>query len=135
MTESSSKADDLRFTVKPGAIELFCFSAATWNPHRIHYDTDYARNIEGHPDVIVPGPMQGAWLLELADGWAESQNLEVSDIEYRNILPAFANRELTVGARPTMTDNGVRLEVWVDDSEHRLCIGTVNLRKKQGFHP
>lgn len=24
------------FTVEPGPVTLFCFSAATWNPHRIH---------------------------------------------------------------------------------------------------
>ncbi len=38
-------------------VQLFLYSAATWNPHRIHYDAEYAR-FEGHPDVIVHGPLQ-----------------------------------------------------------------------------
>ena len=41
--------------------QLFLYSAATHNPHRIHYDRDYAA-VEGHPDIIVHGPLQGAWL-------------------------------------------------------------------------
>ena len=41
--------------------QLFLYSAATHNPHRIHYDRDYALT-EGHADIIVHGPLQGAWL-------------------------------------------------------------------------
>lgn len=50
-------------------VQLFLYSAATWNPHRIHYDVDYAR-FEGHPDVIVHGPLQGAWLSQYVTDWA-----------------------------------------------------------------
>ena len=32
--------------------QLFRYSAATWNPHRIHYDKDYAAT-EWHSDVLV----------------------------------------------------------------------------------
>ena len=32
--------------------QLFLYSAATHNPHRIHYDRDYAL-VEGHPDVVT----------------------------------------------------------------------------------
>ena len=39
--------------------QLFLYSAATHNPHRIHYDREYAA-VEGHPDIIVHGPLQGA---------------------------------------------------------------------------
>ena len=35
---------------------LFRFSALTYNAHRIHYDRDYARDIEGYPGLLVHGP-------------------------------------------------------------------------------
>ena len=44
--------------------QLFLYSAATHNPHRIHYDRDYAV-VEGHPDIIVHGPLQTTLLLDL----------------------------------------------------------------------
>ena len=49
--------------------QLFLYSAATHNPHRIHYDRDYALT-EGHPDIIVHGPLQGAWLSQYVTDWA-----------------------------------------------------------------
>ncbi len=42
--------------------QLFFFSAATYNGHRIHYDKDWARDVEGYDDVIVQGPLQAALL-------------------------------------------------------------------------
>ena len=49
--------------------QLFLYSAATGNPHRIHYDRDYAL-VEGHADVLVHGPLQGAWLTQYVTDWA-----------------------------------------------------------------
>lgn len=43
---------------------LFRFSALTFNGHRIHYDRDYARQIEGYPGLVVHGPLQAMLLLD-----------------------------------------------------------------------
>ena len=48
--------------------QLFLFSAATNNPHRIHYDKVYAAK-EGHPDILVHGPLRGAWLAQYITSW------------------------------------------------------------------
>ncbi|GAA4236193.1 hypothetical protein GCM10022254_45210 [Actinomadura meridiana] len=42
-------------------LQAFLFSAATWNPHRIHYDRDYARH-EGHPDVLVQSHLHACFI-------------------------------------------------------------------------
>jgi 3-methylfumaryl-CoA hydratase len=34
---------------------LFRFSALTYNSHRIHYDRDYARDVEGYPGLLTHG--------------------------------------------------------------------------------
>ena len=35
----------------PDVVQLFRFSAITFNPHRIHYDRTYAMEVEGYPDL------------------------------------------------------------------------------------
>ena len=45
--------------------ELFLFSAATWNPHRVHYDQRYTADVEGHADLLVQGPLQAAQLFQV----------------------------------------------------------------------
>ena len=36
-------------------VDLFRFSALTWNSHRIHYDRPWAVEREGYPDLVVHG--------------------------------------------------------------------------------
>lgn len=52
--------------VDVGPVRLFRYSAATYNAHRIHYDRDYAREIEKYPGLVVHGPMQATLLMEAA---------------------------------------------------------------------
>jgi 3-methylfumaryl-CoA hydratase len=44
---------------------LFRFSALTANAHRIHYDTPYARDVEGYPGLVVHGPLIATLLVDL----------------------------------------------------------------------
>lgn len=46
-----------------GLIELFRYSALTFNAHRIHYDRDYARKVEGYPGLVVQGALTATLLL------------------------------------------------------------------------
>jgi 3-methylfumaryl-CoA hydratase len=50
----------------PTERDLFRFSAATFNGHRIHYDLPYAREIEGYPSLVVQGPFTATRLFALA---------------------------------------------------------------------
>lgn len=52
--------------VEVGAVRLFRYSAATYNAHRIHYDRDYARDVEKYPGLVVHAPMQATLLIEAA---------------------------------------------------------------------
>jgi hydroxyacyl-ACP dehydratase HTD2-like protein with hotdog domain len=56
-------------TVTADERQLFFFSAATYNGHRIHYDKDWARSVEGYDDVIVQGPLQAALLARAITDW------------------------------------------------------------------
>ncbi len=55
-------------TKVPTTVQLFRYSAVTWNAHRIHYEREYARQ-EGHPDVLVQAHLHGAFLLQMIGEW------------------------------------------------------------------
>lgn len=52
--------------LEAGPVRLFRYSAATYNAHRIHYDREYARDVERYPGLVVHGPMQATLLMEAA---------------------------------------------------------------------
>src|SRR6202044_4139983 len=67
--------------------QLFFFSAATYNGHRIHYDKDWARSVENYDDVIVQGPLQAALLARAITDWIGGRGRLV---EYSGPKPAGA---------------------------------------------
>ena len=87
-------------TVRPDPVLLFRYSALTRNGHRIHYDADYVRNVEGYPGLIVHGPLQATWLCALAGEG-------VRHFSFRGQRPAFAGNNLV-------------LEAWREDNTLRL---------------
>jgi 3-methylfumaryl-CoA hydratase len=44
---------------------LFRYSALSFNGHRIHYDVDYCRAVEGYPNLVIHGPLIATLLLDL----------------------------------------------------------------------
>jgi hydroxyacyl-ACP dehydratase HTD2-like protein with hotdog domain len=56
-------------TVTVDETQMFFFSAATYNGHRIHYDKDWARDREGYDNVLVQGPLQAALLARAVTDW------------------------------------------------------------------
>ena len=46
---------------------LFRYSALTFNGHRIHYDRDYASEVEGYSGLVVHGPLLAQALMLLAE--------------------------------------------------------------------
>jgi hydroxyacyl-ACP dehydratase HTD2-like protein with hotdog domain len=111
--QGAGAAIDLRS--RPSTVDevtLFLFSAATWVPHRIHYDRDYAR-AEGHADIVVHGPLQGAYLAELLSEHAHSRGGELASLSYRHRAPAYCNDDLSCSAivcRSTATEDGTLVE-------------------------
>ena len=46
---------------------LFRYSALTFNGHRIHYDAEYARSVEGYGGLVVHGPLLAQLLMLMAE--------------------------------------------------------------------
>jgi hydroxyacyl-ACP dehydratase HTD2-like protein with hotdog domain len=113
--EEVSVGDELEPRVRNASrAQLFQFSAATHNPHRIHYDRDYAR-VEGHDDVLVHGPLQGAWLHQFVRDWAGPRG-RVLSLGFQNRGRAYAERDLTFRGRVHAVEGDeVTLEVREED--------------------
>jgi 3-methylfumaryl-CoA hydratase len=78
---------------------LFRFSALTYNAHRIHYDRDYARDVEGYPGLLIHGPLQALAMAEAARAAGYPSRPE-GDLyfEYRLISPLFDHQGMVVNA-------------------------------------
>jgi hydroxyacyl-ACP dehydratase HTD2-like protein with hotdog domain len=88
-------------TVTADERQLFFFSAATYNGHRIHYDKDWARTVEGYDDVIVQGPLQAALLARAITDWIGGRGRLV-EYSVQNRAVAMAGEELNFGGSVTV---------------------------------
>jgi hydroxyacyl-ACP dehydratase HTD2-like protein with hotdog domain len=94
-------------TVTPDERQMFFFSAATYNGHRIHYDKDWARTTEGYDDVLVQGPLQAALLARAITDWIGGRGRLV-EYSVQNRAVALAGQELTFSGTVTgkrLSDN------------------------------
>jgi hydroxyacyl-ACP dehydratase HTD2-like protein with hotdog domain len=101
-----------------GAVELFQFSAAGWHSHRVHFDQAYTREVEGHTDLLVHGPLQAVhmvqWLLEvLGDGAV------VRSVAYRHVGVLHVGATAVIGGRIVEidADGTATTELWVRAQE------------------
>jgi hydroxyacyl-ACP dehydratase HTD2-like protein with hotdog domain len=94
-------------TVTADETQLFFFSAATYNGHRIHYDKEWARTVEGYDDVLVQGPLQAALLARAIGDWIGGRGRLVS-FAVQNRAIAYPGQQLSFGGTVTgkrLTDN------------------------------
>ena len=74
--------------VMADAVMLYRYSAASFNGHRIHYDVDYCRDVEGYPGLVVHGPLIATLLL----GYVENDiapGRQIRTFEFRANRPTF----------------------------------------------
>jgi hydroxyacyl-ACP dehydratase HTD2-like protein with hotdog domain len=119
--------------------QLFFFSAATYNGHRIHYDKQWAQTVEGYDDVLVQGPLQAALLARAIGDWIGGRGRLVS-FAVQNRATAHPGEPLTFGGEVTgkrLTDSGaglVDLDIAGRRDETVLMPGTatVELPRREG---
>ncbi|ORW53858.1 acyl dehydratase [Mycobacterium paraense] len=87
-------------TVTVDETQLFFFSAATYNGHRIHYDKEWARTVEGYDDVLVQGPLQAALLARAIGDWIGGRGRLVS-FSVQNRAVAYPGQPLSFGGEIT----------------------------------
>lgn len=80
---------------RPDSTQLFRYSALTFNGHRIHYDADYAREVEGYAGLVVHGPLSATMLAALAQ---RHLGRDLARFAYRGQRPAIAGQPLGLHA-------------------------------------
>jgi hydroxyacyl-ACP dehydratase HTD2-like protein with hotdog domain len=91
-------------------LQLFRYSAVTWNPHRIHFDERYAR-AEGHAGVALHSHLRAALALRCVTEGLGPQ-WRVANVAYRLRKPVYAPVELAYSARVTaVEEHGMTLEL------------------------
>jgi len=107
---------DYQHEVSPDPALLFRFSALTYNAHRIHYDRDYARTVEGYPGLVVHGPLQAMLLLDLYQ--RHNAGAPIARFKCRAQRPLFEGAPFKLKGRKT--DDGATL--WTEDAQGYVCM-------------
>jgi 3-methylfumaryl-CoA hydratase len=96
------------------ALQLFRYSAVTWNPHRIHFDEAYAR-AEGHAGVALHSHLRAALAVRcVTEGLGPRWQL--TDVAYRLRKPVYAPVDVAYTARVTaVQDDSMTLELIEED--------------------
>lgn len=93
---------------------LFRYSALTFNGHRIHYDRDYARGVEGYPGLVVHGPLLAQALIDFAQDLGGA----LSNFCFRATAPVFDHETAVLCA----CENHDGLDLWVRVGDWRQAM-------------
>lgn len=123
---------------KPDEVQLFLFSAVTWDTHRTHWDIPYSVNVEKLPGILVHGHLQGAFLSQLLTDWMGPLG-RLKRISYQNRGMAIQTDILTCKGRvkEKREENGAGLvtcEVWIEKQTGDITTtgeATVELPRRQ----
>jgi 3-methylfumaryl-CoA hydratase len=113
----------IRRAIEPDTTLLFPYSALTFNGHRIHYDLDYCRRVEGYANLVIHGPLVATLLAGFAQ---EMAGASLRRFEYRAVKPAILGTTLTLEANR----EGERVDAWC-----RLAEGGVSMRASAWLAP
>lgn len=109
-------------TITPDPVLLFRYSALTFNSHRIHYDRDYCKNVEGYPGLVVHGQLTATLLL---DGLREQvPNRKVKNFGFRAVTALYDHQPFRIEGRI----DGESARLWaLNDQGHLAMTATATL--------
>ncbi len=93
------------------AVTLFRFSALTFNSHRIHYDRDYAVNVEGYAGLVVHGPLLATQLAQFAEQNFETSDRRLGSFSFKAVSPIVDTQNYTLCAGNKNSDG--RVPLWI----------------------
>ena len=103
--------------IHPDAVMLFRYSALTFNGHRIHYDRQYATEVEGYPGLVVHGPLIATLLLDLLR--RNLPHAAIARFAFRAVQPLFDAAPFLVSGR--VEENKI-VRLWASDAVGNLAM-------------
>ena len=103
-------------TLTADPVQLFRFSALTFNSHRIHYDRDYATTAEGYPGLVVHGPYLATLLMD--HYLSHRSGRRVTGFRFRARNPIFDGAPFTLH----LADTAEGAELWAVNDAGRIAM-------------
>lgn len=108
---------------RPTYIQLFMFSAITWNRHLIHYNSEFARH-DGLPDVATHRALIGNFLAQMLSDWL-AQSGKITRVEWSVRSTAVPGDSLTCRGKVLQkriegADKLAECEIWVENQRGDL---------------
>lgn len=96
---------------------LFRFSALTFNGHKIHYHQEWCREVEGHRNAVVHGPLN---LINILDFWRDTakdgeDGVVPKNIAYRAMSPLHVGEQYRVLLEKNTgekIEDGWKADIW-----------------------
>ncbi|KAG8527068.1 uncharacterized protein KY384_008497 [Bacidia gigantensis] len=108
-------------------VSLFRFSALTFNAHMIHYSREWCREVEGHRDCVVHGPLNLLLMLDLwRDGRARREDhvMVPKSIKYRATAPFYVGEKYRGLLEPT-SEGKASVKLWGRDGDGGVRVGMI----------
>ena len=122
---TAPEKSDARRQITPTNVMLFRYSALTFNSHRIHYDVEYCREVEGFPGLVVHGPLTATFLAGMASehcGDATLNEFAMDKFEYRAVSPLFGNQPFTIACQTAGDKSPGQLQLWAANADGELAM-------------
>lgn len=112
-------------SVTVSQVRMMMYAAATWNPYRLHWDSDYSKK-QGFSDANVAGPVFGDYLAEMLVRWAGSPSC-LRKLEYTNRAMSFPGDRLVFkgnAGEKWENEEGffIRCRVWAENQEGQVLM-------------
>ena len=138
----TAQSPDYSHHLVPTPALLFRFSALTFNAHAIHLDKQYCREVEGHRNLLVHGPLSLVLILRFLNRCLAKENRARADgkhediyaIQYRNVAPLYAEEDMRICIKRKDQDDlhGI-WDVWIEGRDGGYAVkGTVRTRFREG---
>ena len=102
-------------TLRGDTVTLFRFSALTFNSHRIHYDRDYAVQVEGYSGLVVHGPLLATQLAQFAEQHFANGCRSLRHFDFKAASPVIDTQHYTLCTGSEGEDGCVPLWIVKDD--------------------
>ncbi|KJZ71380.1 hypothetical protein HIM_09221 [Hirsutella minnesotensis 3608] len=102
-------------------VGLFRFSALTFNGHMIHYNQEWCKSVEGHPNTVVHGPLN---LICILDYWRDvyGKGTGPSSIKYRALSPLYAGETYMIRTQQFGQNTGGLTRGIIAERDGKTCM-------------
>jgi hydroxyacyl-ACP dehydratase HTD2-like protein with hotdog domain len=115
----------LPYRVTVSKVQMMMYAAATWNPNRLHWDSDFCRE-SGFAEANIAGPMFGDYLAEMLVKWSGDPS-RLKSLDYVNRNMAFpgdtlACRGKALGRFRQGNTEPIDCQVWVENQKGEVLV-------------